>query len=146
MTADEFALIEGDLTASTNSQTGLINVNTATETVLACVPGIGTDRAPDLISRRPSDDSTLPSLAWVAEVLDETNVVEAGPYLTGRSYQYTVDIAAVGRLGRGYRWVRWVCDTSGGVPKFIRRRELTHLGWALGPDALDPALFANRTR
>jgi len=147
MTADEFVLIEGDITASTNSsQAGLINVNTASEAVLACVPGIGPEQAPALVARRQSNDDTLPSLAWVVEVLDQTNIVQAGPYLTGRGYQYTVDIAAVGRLGRGYRRVRWVCDVGDGTPKFVRRQDLSGLGWALGRDALDPALFANRTR
>jgi len=42
MSADEFMQVEPDLTVSTNSfQEGLINVNTASEAVLACVPGIG---------------------------------------------------------------------------------------------------------
>jgi type II secretory pathway component PulK len=147
MTVDEFSQIEGDLTVSTNSsQAGLINVNTASEAVLACVPGIGTDLAPTLFARRQNGATALPTVAWVAEALDQTNIVQAGPYLTSRSYQYTVDLAAVGRFGRGYRRVRWLCDTADGTPKFIRREDLTHLGWALGPDARDPALFADRTR
>lgn len=147
MTAQEFCQIEGDLTVSTNSsQAGLINVNTASETVLACVPGIGPELAPTLVSHRQPRATTLPTVAWVADVLDQTNVVQAGPYLTSRSYQYTVDVAAVGRFGRGYRRVRWVCDTADGTPRLIRRLDLTHLGWALGPSARDSVQLANRTR
>ncbi len=147
MTLEEFCQIEGDLTVSTNSsQAGLINVNTASEAVLACVPGIGPELAPTLVSHRQPNATTLPTVAWVADVLEQTNLVQAGPYLTSRTFQYTADVAAVGRYGRGYRRVRWLCDTADGTPMFIRRLDVTHLGWALGSTTYDPALFANRMR
>src|SRR5439155_13540653 len=44
MTAEEFAQIEPSLTATINIQS-LVNVNTASETVLTSIPGIGTDKA-----------------------------------------------------------------------------------------------------
>ena len=147
MTPEEFCQIEGDLTVSTNSsQAGLINVNTASEAVLACVPGIGPELASTLVSQRRPDATTLPTVAWVADILEQTNLVQAGPYLTSRTFQYTVDVAAVGRYGRGYRRVRWLCDTADGTPMFIRRLDVTHLGWALGATDYDSALFANRMR
>ena len=71
----------------------------------------------------------------MAEALDETSAVQAGPYLTGRSYQFTADIAAVGRLGRGYRRTRFVYDVSQGDSKMIYRRDLNRFGWALGIEA-----------
>src|SRR4030095_2122012 len=48
MTREEFIQIEGDL-ASTN-RVGLVNVNTASEAVLACIPGIGFDNASSLVA------------------------------------------------------------------------------------------------
>ena len=46
----------------------------------------------------------------------------------------TADIAAVGPYGRGYRRVKFVFDTSEGVPIILHRQDRTHLGWALGKD------------
>ncbi|MBM3837084.1 MAG: hypothetical protein FJ398_03825 [Verrucomicrobia bacterium] len=134
MTAEEFAEIEGDLT-TTNAAVieGLINVNTAPVEVLACVPGIGWDKAQQVVDYRQSQSAVLTSLAWVAEILDQASAIQAGPYLTSRSYQFTADIAAVGHHGRGYRRTAFVFDTSEGAPKIIYRRDLGRLGWALGP-------------
>ncbi len=145
MSEDEFAQVADSLTATTNNFTeGLVNVNTASQPVLECIPGIGTDYAAQLISYRESNPSKLTTVAWVANVLGEnsTNVLVAGPYLTTRSYQYTADIAAVGHHNRGYQRVKYVFDTSEGAPIIIRRQDLTHLGWALGKDTRTELLAA----
>jgi hypothetical protein len=112
----------------------LINVNTASEAVLGCVPGVGTNNAPALVAYRLSHADKLRTVAWVADVLDRSSAIRAGPYLTTRSYQYTADIAAVGHHGRGYRRVKFVFDVSDGRPKVLYRQDLTRLGWALGRD------------
>ena len=133
MTAQEFAQIEGDITV-TNATVieGLINVNTASAEVLACVPGIGPEKAQQVVNFRQSQGDPT-SMAWVTEVLDQTSAIQAGPYLTSRSYQFTADIAAVGHQGRGYRRTAFVIDTSEGAPKILYRHDLSRLGWALGP-------------
>jgi DNA uptake protein ComE-like DNA-binding protein len=132
MTADEFAQIAGQLSPTTNL---LVNVNTASQAVLECIPGIGLDHAATLISYREANPTALNSIAWVDAALnDDTIAVQAGPYLTTHSYQYTADIAAVGPHNRGYQRVRFVFDTSEGAPIIVRRQDLTHLGWALGKD------------
>lgn len=148
MTADEFAQVEGDLTASTNSTAaeGLINVNTASETVLACIPGIGVQLAPSVVSYRQSNPARLNSMAWIVDVLGQTNAVQAGPYITGRTYQFTADVAALGHHGRGYQRVRFTFDTSSGTPQLVYRQDLTHLGWALGTEALRSLQFSQTTR
>lgn len=134
MTADEFGLIEDRLrNPSTN---GLVNVNTASEAVLSAIPGIGLDYAPAVIAARRSQQRPLISMAWLKDVLPQPNAVQAGPFLTGRSYQFTADIAAVGQHGRGYRREKFVFDTSSGTPRIVHRQDLTHLGWALGNRAL----------
>jgi DNA uptake protein ComE-like DNA-binding protein len=134
MTADEFAQIADSLTVTNGTYVeGLVNVNTASEAVLACLPGVGTDRAASLVNYRQSNSANqLRSVAWIAEVLDANNAIQLGPYITARSYQYTADVAAVGRLGRGYRRTRFVFDTADGTPRLVYRQDLSHLGWALG--------------
>jgi type II secretory pathway component PulK len=145
LTADEFELIEGYLTTSTNTFTeGLVNVNTASEAVLACLPGIGFENAPALVAARQSHPGAT-SVSWVKDVLDEAAAIQAGPHLTGRSYQFTADLAAVGRYGRGYQRVRYVFDTSEGAPRVMARQDLTHLGWALGAEVREWIAAARQT-
>jgi hypothetical protein len=108
-------------------------VNTASEAVLACIPGIGTDKAPLLVAYRQTASDKLKSIAWILDVLDQTSALEAAPYLTTHSYQFTADIAAVGHHGRGYQRVKVVFDTASGAPQAVYRQDLTNLGWALGP-------------
>jgi type II secretory pathway component PulK len=112
---------------------GLVNVNTASATVLACIPGIGTDKAESLVSARANRATPATNVAWVAAILaDRNSIRQAGPYLTTKSYQVSADIAAVGRHGRGYRRTRFVIDTTGDTPKVVYRHNLAPLGWALG--------------
>ena len=132
LTAEEFALIEPDLTISTNSVVeGLVNVNTATATVLACLPGMDAAKADTLVATRAGQTGQH-SIAWVKEALDEQSATQLGPFITGRSYVYSADIAALGHHGRGYSRVKFIFDTTEGAPKIRRRQDLTHLGWALG--------------
>lgn len=137
MTVDEFTLIEGDIYSAQGNAApeGLVNINTASEQVLACIPGIGTELAPTLVAYRQSNAGKLNTVAWAAELLGQQNAARAGRYLTGRSYQFSADIAAVGQLGRGYRRTRFVFDTSTGTPRIIYRQDLSDFGWALGKQA-----------
>lgn len=135
MTADEFGQISAKLTMSNNAfSRGLINVNTASPTVLACVPGITTDLATQIISARASQSPAAPNLAWVAPILGPA-AAQAGPYLTAESFQVSADVAAVGHHGRGYRRTLFVIDSSTGTPQIVYRRNLASLGWALGSAA-----------
>jgi DNA uptake protein ComE-like DNA-binding protein len=132
LTADEAAQVYPYLAPTTNI---MVNVNTASQAVLECIPGIGVDHAATLITYRESNPTALSTIQWVATALnDDTTAIQAGPYITTRSYQYTADIAAVGPYNRGYQRVRFVFDTSEGAPIIVRRQDLTHLGWALGKD------------
>jgi type II secretory pathway component PulK len=143
LTGDEFRLVETNLTTTTNAfSPGLVNVNTATEEVLACIPGVDTDHAAALVAARQSNASSGGSLAWVKDVLGDEAAILAGPYLTARTYQFTADIVGVGHHNRGYRRVRYVFDTTDGTPRIRYRQDLTHLGWALGLDLRRAALAA----
>ena len=135
MTAEELAQVEGDLTlTNATAMVGLINVNTASADVLACIPGIGQENAQTLVTARASASNAATSLYWLVDTLGREAAISAAPYLTTRSYQFTVDAAAVGHHARGYQRTRFLIDTSGGTPRIAQRRDLTHLGWALGID------------
>ena len=138
LSAADFTKLQPYLANSTGGPytCGLINVNTASQTVLACVPGIGDAGAAALVgSRTQRGTGADPSdLSWVVAVLGAHNCRAAGPWLTTRSYQWSADVAAVGRYGRGYRRARFVLDSSTGTPQIVHRRDLAGLGWALGRD------------
>lgn len=133
MTAEEFAQIEGQLTVSNEEiEGGLINVNTASEAVLACVPGIGIENASSVVAQRQSNDPGTATITWISDILEEDAVNEASPYLTGTTSHYLIDIAAVGRGGKGYRRTQFVLATDGEEPRIVARKNLPRAGWALG--------------
>jgi len=133
MTPEEFAQVNDALTATDNDALeGLVNVNTAGAEVLACLPGIGEAFAEQLTAYREGKDEELDSPAWVTKVLDEPSAIEAGPYITARTSQFSADAAAVGHEGRGLTRTLLVFDASGEEPAVVYRRDLTGLGWPLG--------------
>jgi type II secretory pathway component PulK len=139
ITADEEAKIDADITTVTTPAEnpfifGRVNVNSASEAVLACIPGLS-DKASSLVAARQSRAEQSASIKWFLDALDLETVIRAGPFITGRSYQFSVDVGAVGRNGRGYRRTWAVIDTSTGEPRVIYRRDLSHAGWALGREA-----------
>ncbi len=141
MTESEFALIHTSIMGS--SSVGLVNVNTASETVLACIPGIGLSSAASLVTYRLANPTALTSLVWITHVLSPAAIRRAGPYITDQSYQFSADIAAVGRFGRGYHREKVVFDTTMGTPRIIFRQDLTSLGWALGTQVRKTLKTAN---
>ena len=146
MTQTEFDQIADDLSTTNNFIMGLINVNSASETVLGCIPGIGVDKAKSVVAYRQSHPTQLASVAWLVQALDETSAQQAGPYVTTRSYQFCADIVAMGHHDRGYRRTCFIIDTSEGTPKIIYRRDRGRLGWALGALARQPGNLAGNTR
>lgn len=133
LTTQEYTQLRGDITHSNGTTVqGLINVNTASETVLSCIPGIGTDNASALVAYRVQHPDVLSTFAWLPQVLSRGAIARAGPYLTDRSYQFSADVAAVGRSGRGYCREKTVFDMTKGTPRIIYHQDLTAYGWALG--------------
>ena len=125
---------------------GLININTATATTLASIPGIGSNYAQQVLSYRQSNPPLVPSITWLKNVLPSTDtatIAQIGPYITPYSFQFTADVVAVGHHNRGYRRVRFVFDCSSGTPLIVYRKDLTYLGWALGKKLHDKLLAGN---
>lgn len=150
MSAEQFRQIEAFIVhpGATNA---LVNINTAPEAVLACIPGIGPELAPSVVAYRQGNSSATNTITWLNEALGwnytdhAAQIREAGNYITGRSHHVSADIAAVGPNGRGYRRVKYVFDTADGVLRVAYRQDLTYLGWALGTRTRE-ALLARNTR
>ena len=147
---DDFGKVAYELTvvdpATTPSIPGLINVNTASETVLTYV--LGADNAAKLVAARASRTTLDTNYAWIAEPLGVTGgILMTGlQMLTGKCSQVSADIAAVGRNGRGWRRAKFVIDTSTGTPRIIYRRNLSGLGWALGRDVRETFAMKKEVR
>lgn len=143
LAASDFEQIEPYL--MNPSTVGLINVNTASATVLSCIPGIGTTLAPQVLTYRQSNPPQVPTITWLPAALgnNQSIIAEVGTNITAFTYHYTADVAAVGHYGRGYRRVRFVFDTSSGTPLIVYRQDLTYLGWALGKKLHDQLLSQN---
>jgi DNA uptake protein ComE-like DNA-binding protein len=146
ITAAEYFKIHTEITLGTAERKGLVNVNTASAAVLACIPGIGETYAQKLVSYRDglksttnsgstsSSDSSETGLPWVLNVLDEENALKAGPYLTDQSWQISADVVATGENGRGMRRAFMVFDASATTPKLIYQRDRTAWGWPLSSE------------
>jgi type II secretory pathway component PulK len=146
MTADEIAQVEAAVCGS--NVVGLINVNTASAAVLSCIPGLtNSDEVTQLITYRDANTNAVNgSIGWVLQVLSPQDIATAGPYLTGHTFQYTADVAALGHDGRGFRRTRFVFDVSQFSPVVLYRQDLSHLGWPLGKGVRDKWLLAKSTR
>ncbi|HEY1109743.1 MAG TPA: hypothetical protein VGE76_13940, partial [Opitutaceae bacterium] len=145
MTVDEFDRIHTNVKATNNAERGLINVNTASEVVLSCIPGIGTDNAATLVAYRLQNPDLMNSFAWLMNVLDPESIRQAGRYITDQSYQFSADVAAVGRGGRGYARARTIFDMSNGTPRIIYHQDMTSYGWALGLSARETSRVARNS-
>ncbi|MGE5609952.1 MAG: general secretion pathway protein GspK [Bacillota bacterium] len=137
MTLEEFRQIADRLTTS-NQQVvrGLININTASRTVLYCL-GLGDAEISRLISQRNAANVDRTNVAWVIEALTGTTLPSnLGSRITTRAYQYTADIVAVSSNGRSFKHCRIVIDSQNSPPTVVYRRDLTEQGWPLDPSIL----------
>ena len=137
LTISEFQQIAPNLTVGRRGrQVGLINVNTASKQVLLCLPELEEGDVDALIAKRAVSDTDRSNIAWVAEVLPSDKLVEAGNWITLRSYQFSADIVAVSGNGRAFRRFRAVIDARNSPLQVISWQELTGLGWPLAPEIL----------
>ncbi len=138
----QFMQIEGSINGT--NTVGLVNVNTAGSEVLQCLPGMDITQATQVINYRQSNQTNpnnMNTLAWLTQAgLSAATLQSIAPWVTGQTYQFTADVAAVGHNGRGYRRIRFVFDTSSGAPKILYRQDLSNLGWALGKEVRDQLL------
>lgn len=140
MTTTEFASVESQLSVSAETSImGRVNVNTASATVLECLPGMTQALAEQIVNTRQNQTSDqLASISWVAGTITDVTVAQqVGPFITTHSYQFSADVAAVGHHGRGLRRNFFVFDTTGTSPTVIYSRDRTRCGWPLGSAVRD---------
>lgn len=140
-TEEEFELVHDGIKRLDNDDVleGLIDVYHATEEVLATLPGLNPGDARALINARPrrQPDEPIRNISWIIDVLGEEKAIAAARYMTHRSYQFTVDIAALSGDGRGYCRLRVVLDCQpviegeASLPVVRHLEDLTAHGWPL---------------
>jgi len=76
---------------SAQDQTGMININTASAPVLACLPGIDKQLAQAIVSYRKSS-GFIPNIAWLLKVPGLTRSIfkQVAPLITARSETYRI--------------------------------------------------------
>lgn len=110
---------------------GLINVNTASATVLQTVPGIDETLAGNITSlRRTLGAEKMTTTAWLYNegVMDAEKFKELAPYLTARSHQFSFHVVGYGVPSGRYRVLEVIIDNAGGKPVILYLRDLTRLG------------------
>jgi type II secretory pathway component PulK len=133
LTAQQFGQVFDYLTTNpAKTLNGLINVNTAPEAVLECLPGLTQSDADTLISAR-ANASTSAGIAWVLNTLTKSKAIGILGSITAHSYQYSADIVAVGGDGRSFKRVRIVVDSRSLPATIVYRRDLSSYGWPLAP-------------
>lgn len=137
LTDDEFAKVAGQIVTTTqpSSALGRINVATAPEEVLLCLPNLDQADVDNLITRREDTALDKTNLAWVSAALGQ-KAVGLGNMITSVATQYSADIVAVSGDGRAFRRCRIVIDISKGTPQIIYRRDLSDWGWPLDKEIL----------
>ncbi|HOK94888.1 MAG TPA: type II secretion system protein GspK [Anaerohalosphaeraceae bacterium] len=137
MSYDSFNKIIDRLSTSNQEKaSGLININTAPEEVLLCLPGLEQSDVDAMIKYRTSRSETEESILWITKVLSREKAEAIGSYITTRTLQYSADIVAASADGRAFRRYYVVIDTADGTPKVIYRQPLHTLGWPLDPAIL----------
>jgi len=121
---------------------GLINVNTASSTVLATLPGIDLPLAESIVSTRAglSADHRA-TVAWLYQegLMDAAKFKAVAPYLTARSAQFRFNVIGYGMPSGRYRVLEVVADLSGTDPRVIYLRDITRLGLPISLKEENPA-------
>jgi type II secretory pathway component PulK len=117
---------------------GRININTASDTVLRCLPGLSDQDIQMVIDRRPptntldAPDAIYQTPAWLYTEagLQPQTIQTLERYITTRSQVYRVQ--SIGYFDNGGPMVRVeaVIDTNLGKPRILYYRDLTQLGRA----------------
>ena len=127
-----FATVEPYLTATEQGSPAPINVNSASAGVLACIPGLDESSAESLVAWRKANPDSLASIAWILNVLTQSQALQAASRFTTSAWQIRADISATGANGRGFQRRLLVFDSSSGKPVISYSRDLTRFGWAAG--------------
>ena len=139
MDLDDFSEISDRLTTGGGSEmiAGRINITTAPEAVLLCLPGLEQSDVDALIQERNKSGTDLDTILWITEALDTEKARGIAQYITTQSAQYSADIVAVSGDGRAFARYYVVVDVAQETPKIIYKQSLHHVGWPLDPEILE---------
>ena len=137
MKYDDFEEIADKFTTTDDDElVGLINVNTAPEEVLNCLPGLESSDVDDLIRERERlDADEKDTILWVTKVLKDDKAVAIGSFITVHSYQYSADALGLCGNKKAFRRYKVVIDSADGL-QTVYRKSLSHLGWPLEKEIL----------
>jgi len=135
MKYDDFAEIIGQLTTGDEEERpGLININTAPEEVLLCLPGLEQGDVDEIIKQRDKSETDSSNILWITEALDQAKATAIANNITTTSSQFSADIVATTSNGRAFCRFFVVIDMAGDSPRVIYKQPLNHLGWPLDPE------------
>ncbi|MCE5184698.1 MAG: general secretion pathway protein GspK [Planctomycetaceae bacterium] len=139
MSYEAFSKVIDKLTLTDDETvSGLVNVNTAPEKVLLCLPGLDQTDVDALIQERTKNSANgSTGYLWVTQALTREKAIGIGSYITGRSFQSAADITAVSGNGRAFCRYYVVIDKTQQPPRVLLRQPLHHLGWSLDPSILE---------
>jgi DNA uptake protein ComE-like DNA-binding protein len=128
----ELALVLDRFTGSAEPQTaGLLNVNTASATVLATLPGVDEALAETIVSTRgalPPDRKTTTAWLYQEGVLDAVKFKALAPLLTTRSAQFTFQVIGYGLPSGRFRVLEAGIDVANGARRVTYLRDVTRRG------------------
>lgn len=133
---DELPIVLDLFTGSddTRPEQGLINLNTASATVLATIPGIDEALAASIVSSRTSlSPDRRHTTAWLVQEGTVTPELfrSIAPHLTARSHQFTCRVAGYGLPSGRFRILEVHIDTSSGKPGITQLRDVSRSGFPL---------------
>lgn len=110
---------------------GLININTATERVLRCLPELADDEVAAILARRAELDSTTKATtAWLVteDILPLEKYIQIAPKICARGTQFMVEsLGYADHIGMVTR-LQVIFDMRGPLAQTIYYRDITSLG------------------
>lgn len=120
LTPARFRVVVDHLTASAAATIpGLVNINTASQQVLLCLPGITQEIALQIMDYRTTAGNDLSNIGWLLNVMSPAAFQQLANQITCRSYQYRIH--AVGRVGTPYGAGSGSSSEAPGRPGAFRR-------------------------
>jgi type II secretory pathway component PulK len=129
----DYGKIAGQVTSNVAANQ-LLNVNTASEQALMCLPTLAQADADAIIAARTNADFS--DMSWFFNAVP-SKMGAVADWVTDQSYQYSADIVAVSGDGRAFKRVLIVVDASNyptTPARIVYRKDLTSLGWPLSPE------------
>ena len=129
--AELAVLLDRCTTSTLTNLVGLVNLNTASATVLATLPGLNATLADAIVAARAGLNlDAQKTIAWLYEdgVLNADAFKQVAPYLTTRSYQFNFLVAAYSVPPGSYRLLEVVVDVAANPPAVLLLRDVSQLG------------------